>query len=120
MGLSAFEAMTNEAGVKAHVITCVGGSSAISKSSGGAGMTVSRSGTGAYALAWDDVPGTFIGAIATLSAATPGDLAGHTVIADTYASSSLPFIVYNASDSAHDLAANEYVTIVAFFKTVSV
>jgi O-acetyl-ADP-ribose deacetylase (regulator of RNase III) len=104
-----------------HVVRGVGGSAAVTKQLG-AGLALTRTGTGAYRITWSETPGTFLGAVASLMAATPGDLAGHTVIFDTYDATNrrLDFIVYNASDAAHDLAANEYVVVVAKFVTGAV
>lgn len=119
---AAFNVKSNEPGVEAHFIRCEGGSSAISKSAGGAGIAVTRTGTGAYRLTFDDSQGTFLGWSCSLGAATPGDIAGHTAIRDEWDASNkrLDFIVYNDSDSAHDLAADEYADIWIFFKSYSV
>ena len=81
----------------------------------GVGITCTRTDTGDYTVTWSELPGTFITALATLRAATPNDLAGHTIVLDTFASNALPMTLANASDAAHDLAANEYIDIVAFF-----
>ena len=104
-----------------HVIRGQGGASSITKEFG-AGVTLSRTGTGAYRITWADNPGNFRAARAQLAAATPGDLAGHTVIFDTYDATNLrlDFVVYNAADAAHDLAANEYVDVFAVFSSTAV
>jgi hypothetical protein len=104
-----------------HVITSEGGSSAITKLHG-PGVAVTRTGTGAYLLTWSENPGTWHGNTYGLAAATPGNLAGHTVIFGEYNSSAytLAFVVYNGSDSAHDLAADEYVTTRISFSQITV
>ena len=104
-----------------HCVRGQGGSSTITKEIG-PGVALTRTGAGAYLLTWDENPGVFMGVLATLAAATPGNLAGHTVIFDTYDATTrtLPFVVYNASFAAHDLAANEYVHIEAKFARTSV
>lgn len=81
------------------------------------GVTVSRTGTGAYRLTWAQDPGNFLGAVASLRAATPGNLAGHTVVLDEYDSTNLilDLVVYNAADAAHDLVADEHFTVMAAF-----
>lgn len=88
----------------------------------GNGVTLTREGTGQYRITWSDSPGNFKGATYGLQAATPGNLAGHTVVFDTYDSSNLQldFYLYNASDTAHDLAANEYITVTVNFSTSAV
>lgn len=95
-----------------HVVRAVGGSAAVTKVTG-PGLAVTRTGTGAYRVTFSENVGTVLAATYGLQAATPGDLAGHTVIFDTYDSTNrrLDFIVYNASDAAHDLAANEWVSL---------
>lgn len=104
-----------------HIAKGVGGSTAITQLFG-AGVALTRTGTGAYELTWAENQGTFLGATASLQATTIGDLAGHTVIFGAYNSTTrkLPFIVYNASFAAHDLAALEWVTVVARFVTGAV
>ena len=100
-------------------IRAVGGSTAITEVEG-PGVAISRTGTGAYRLTFSDAYPALISAHAQLQAATPGDLAGHTVIFDTLSSKVMDFVVYNASDAAHDLAASEWVMITCFFRDTSV
>lgn len=102
--------------VQHHVIRAVGGSSAITKVTG-PGVAVTRTGTGTYLLTFSQDPGNLLGAVAGLQAATPANVAGHTVILDEYdpATKTMPFVVYNASDAAHDLAASEWVTLMLAF-----
>lgn len=110
----------NEPEVRSYKLRAVGGTATVSTDTngGGSGITISRTGTGAYRLTWSDNPGVFQGWSCNLGAATPVDLAGHTVIRDTYDATNfiLDFVVYNASDAAHDLAALEYADITVDFK----
>ncbi len=113
MGLSKSNAMrSTSALVTTHVIRAVGGSAAVTKVTGPA-VAVTRTGSGAYLLTFDENVGTVLTAIASLQATTPGDVAGHTVVFGAYNSTAktLAFIVYNASDAAHDLAALEWVSL---------
>ena len=105
-----------------NVIRILGTGAADPTKEVGPGVTVTRTGTGAYLITWGEAPGTFVTAHFQVGAATPGDVAGHTVIRDTYDASAktLPFILYNAADAAHDLAANEYIDIVVRFKQTAV
>lgn len=114
----------NEPAAKAHIVRLVGGSSAISIDEGGHGMTVSRTSAGLYKLTWGSNPGTFLGWSWALGAATPANVAGHSVVRDEYDAStkSLAFTLYapgfdtNAVTwTAHDLAASEYLDIVVRF-----
>jgi hypothetical protein len=119
--LDAFKLKASQGELVAHVITAEGGSAAITKVEG-PGVAVTRDDTGDYVLTWDENPGKFIGAVYGLQAATPSALAGHTVVFDTFDTTTfaLPLTVTNASDAAHDLAADEYVTVVAFFAQITV
>ncbi len=110
----------NEPEIQSHKLRAVGGSATVSTDTdgGGSGMTITRTGSGAYLITWAENPGTFQGWSCNLGAATPGDLAGHTVIRDTYDATALTlaFVVYNASFAAHDLAALEYADISVDFR----
>ena len=99
-----------------HVIKAVGGSAAVTKVTG-PDVTITRTGTGAYLLTWAADPGNSLGAVASLQATTPGDVAGHTVICGPYVSASktMTVTVYNASDAVHDLAALEWFNVRAAF-----
>lgn len=102
-------------------VSGVGGSSEVTQEEGD-GVTLTRTGTGAYLLTWANDPGVFVGLTYGLSATTPGNIAGHTLIAGLYSTSAftLAFIVYNASDAAHDLAALEHMHLTVNFKTTSI
>jgi hypothetical protein len=95
-----------------------GGSAAITAVGTPRGVAISRTGSGAYrATVGDDRPGYFRGVNHSLQAATPANLAGHTVIFDEWDADNkrLDFTVYNGSDTAHDLAADEYVWVELVF-----
>lgn len=85
----------------------------------GAGVTVTRTGEGAYLITWARNPGTFLGWSADLAADTPADLAGYTVVRDTYNSSTftLAFVVYNSTFAAADIIAAQYLDITVEFST---
>lgn len=87
----------------------------------GQGVTVTRTGEGAYEIAWAENPGAFVGWAKDFGAATPGDLAGYSAVRDEYdtADFKLPFVVYNASDSAADLIADQWVDIEIAFTEAS-
>ena len=85
----------------------------------GKGVTVTRTGTGAYLATFDDTYSSMVFAGAQLQAATPGDLAGHTVVFDEYASGAVAFIVYNAADAAHDLVDDEYVQLMFVMRSTA-
>lgn len=87
----------------------------------GQGMTVDETATGVYQITWTSGPGTFIGWHYGFGAATPGDLKGFTAVRDTYDTTNfvLPFTVFNASATAADLAANQYMDITVLFSESS-
>lgn len=118
--MQTFLAKHTQPAVDVHDIRAVGGSSAVTKVTG-QGVAVSRTGTGAYLLTWAENPGSHLGNFYGLSATTPGDIAGHTVIFGAYDSSAytLAFVLYNASFAAHDLAALEWVDLDIRFKGTS-
>lgn len=85
----------------------------------GAGVTVTRTGEGAYLITWASNPGTFLGWSPGFGAATPADLAGYTVVRDTYDSAtySMAFVVYNSTFAAADIIAAQYLDIAVEFST---
>lgn len=103
---------TTSALVTEHVVRAVGGAAAVTKVTG-PGVTVTRTGTGAYSVTFSENVGVVLTAVASLQATTPGDLAGHTVVFAPYNTTTkvLAFVVYNAADAAHDLAALEWVSL---------
>jgi hypothetical protein len=112
-----FPLRTNNPETVADVVRFVGGTAAVTGVVD-AGVTVSYIATGRYLLTWQANPGTFLGILPPgLQATTPADIKGHTVVAGAWDSSAFALEVdlTNASDAAHDLAALEWITVVAFF-----
>lgn len=120
--INSFPMKSTQPEVWEHHIRLLGTGAAVPTVEEGSGFTMTRQGTGAYTVTWSENPGVFVNVQHTFGAATPGDLAGHTLVRDTYSASTyaLPLIMYNASDAAHDLAANEYLDLVVSFKRTSV
>lgn len=116
MSFGAAFAKSSQAEMVFHVITAEGGSSAITKVHG-PGVTVTRLDTGDYKLTWDDDPGTFRGAVATLSANDPTALIAHDVTLGEFESDYTMLVNVNNATAAHDLAADEYFTVFAAFST---
>ena len=119
MALEAYPTRATSPEVVEHHFRLLGGTTAVTKESGSApGVTAAYSTTGTYTLTFTQDPGTFLNWGYGLGAATPGDLAGHTAIRDTWDTTNhvFTFIVYNASFAAHDLAANEYIDITLRFQ----
>ena len=120
MSLDAFPQKSNSAGIVAHVVQGVGAASSVTQLNG-PGVTLTRTGTGLYLLTWSDPPGNFLGATWGLSATTAANIAGHTVAFGLYAAAgTMAVSVYNASDTLHDLAALEWLTVVSFFSATNV
>jgi hypothetical protein len=120
--LNAYPHRTTRPESQEHLIRFEGAGSSAPVKHLGAGVTITREGTGAYRATWTDGPGVFLCVTFGLEADTPGDLAGHTVVADVYDvdNKRLDFVLYNASDAAHDLVADEYITVRAVFSTSAV
>ena len=104
-----------------HVVRGQGGASAITKEIG-PGVTLTRTGTGVYRIAWSENPGVYLGQSYSLQAATPTALAGHSVLFAAYDATNwrLDFTVFNATPAAHDLAADEYIHVEVKFARTSV
>lgn len=117
-----FDVQSTEKELVAHHVRLLGATADVSKDTaagaGGYGITPSRTAVGSYKLAWDENPGTFVGWHADLGAATPANLAGHTLVRDTYDATNfeLEFAMYDSLFAAHDLAAAEYIDIVVYFQ----
>lgn len=79
----------------------------------GDGVTITRVSEGLYKIAWASNPFQFIGVDnPSLMAATPGDLKGYTVVFEPYSTTAytMQFTVYNASVTAADIIANQYLS----------
>jgi hypothetical protein len=82
------------------------------------GVTVTRTGEGAYRITWAKVPGTYRGVKGfSFEAATPADLAGYTVVFDTFDATNkrLDFVVYDSTFAAADIIADQYLCITVGF-----
>lgn len=90
----------------------------------GLGTTVARTGEGAYTITFPTgfSPGNFVGFDFGFVAATPADLAGYTVVCDTYNESTgvLAFVVYNSSFAAADIIADQYLSLGLKFRRSNV
>lgn len=111
MSLDAFPLRSSEAETYQTEIRLLGTGADVPTKELGKGITVARTGTGVYTLTWADNPGTFLGWSPGLGAATPADVAGYTVVRDTYASKVLAISLFDATAAAVDLAADEYLDI---------
>ena len=130
--LNAYPHRATHPEVQEHLIRIEGaGTSAPVKSPEklGAGVTVTRTSEGVIKFAWDDNPGVFLGATATLQAKTPADVANHTVVFDEYDGDDLELELrlYELTESTgdvvgalEDLAADEFITVRVLFSTSAV
>ena len=106
-----------------HVITMEGTGAAVPTKLYGPGITLARTSEGLYTATWDENPGTFIACVPSLGADSPAAMAGFSVNHDTFATSSpwvLPFLLSEADNSIVDLADNQYLTLLVFFKQTAV
>lgn len=87
-----------------------------STDSSGAGYSYASDGSGAYTITLDKQYVGLVACVATFSAATPANVAGHTAVFDDYTAVSggdtIQVTVYNAAEAAHDLAASEQLNFV--------
>jgi hypothetical protein len=105
-----------------HLVKFVGGTNAVTKVFG-PGVTVTYVGTGIVDLTWSESPGTFLGATsgfsATVIAGVSGEVASFGVF-DT-ATRTLQLNIGNAAaGTPTNLAASQWLTIVAYFKQTAV
>lgn len=81
------------------------------------GMTLTRTGEGAYLITWADNPFQFIGANFGFVATTRADLKGYTVVFGDYSSTAktLAFTIFDSTFTAADLIAAQRVCIEVTF-----
>jgi hypothetical protein len=83
--------------------------------------SVTRTGTGAYLITFQQDPGLFIGWDCALGALVVADLKGYTAVrgvftaATTTAQATLAFTLFNSSFAAADLLVNQYLDLVVSF-----
>lgn len=77
------------------------------------GMTLTRTGEGAYLITWADNPFQFISASFGFVATTVADLKGYTVVFGDYSATAktLAFTIFDSSFAAADLITAQRVTI---------
>ena len=87
----------------------------------GEGVTVTRTGEGAYRIVFAEQPFQWLGYDFGFQAATPADVAGYTVGADTWDATNkrLDIVVYNSSFAAADIIAAQYLTLRLHFARTS-
>src|SRR5512138_3897130 len=87
--------------VQHHLVRLLGTGAAACTVELGNGITVTRPAIGRILLTWGDSPGVYVGFTHGLQAATPGDLKGYTVVADTYdaANKQLEFSVFDSANA---------------------
>ena len=122
MGRNAFPARTTVPDKVEHEIRLLGVNGADPTKEYGPGVTVTRTGEGAYLITWAESPGTFVGWSCSFGAATPADLKGYTAVRDTYDTSAftLAFVTYDSTFTAADIIANQYADVRVTFKATAV
>lgn len=115
---SGYPLLVSEPNVVGHIVRLLGTGASAPTKEVGAGITVTRTGAGVYKLTWAENPFTYMGMLLLKGAATPGDVKNHDVVRDTYDSSAfaLEISFFDASGTAHDLAANEYFDAIIMFR----
>lgn len=114
----------SEPGLTLHVVKFVGGNAAVTKVLG-QGCSVTYISTGIVDIDWSgnaNNPGEFVGLAGAplFQATTAADVKGHTCVPGVYNSTTkkLRLNITNASEALHDLAALEWLTVVAMFKVL--
>lgn len=111
----------SEPGLNVHVVKFVGGTTAVTKVYG-QGCSVTYISSGVVDIDWSgnaNNPGEFLGMVATFQATTPADVKSYVVVPGAYNSSTkkLRLSMYE-SGTLTDLAALEWLTVVAMFKVL--
>jgi len=121
MSMNAYPPRDTTPEIECHHVRLLGTGAADPTKQIGRGISVTRTSAGLYKLTWSENPGTFVGLSATFGAATPADLAGHTIVRDTFDTSAftLEVLMSGATEVAHDLAANEYIDLQVYFTRTS-
>lgn len=113
---------TNIPSERLYRVRLLGTGAAVPTKQVGPGVTVTRTGAGVLRFSFNENPGTFVGVAGhCFGAATPGDMAGHTLLRDTYvaptssADGYVELTVADAADAADDLEADEYLDVTFAF-----
>ncbi len=105
-----------------HFIKFVGGSAAVTRVFG-QGVTVTYIGTGLVDIVWAKNPGVFLGLAGApaFQATTAADVKGHTCVPGVFNTTTftLRLNITNASESLHDLAALEWLSLTVKFKATA-
>ena len=117
-----YDFQTTEPTLKGHVVRFVGGTAAVTKELG-KGITVTYVSTGLVDLTWSanfEPPGTFVGLAGkpAFQATTPSGIKNFDCAPGVYNTSTrtLRLAIWNASGTLTDLAALQWITLVALFK----
>lgn len=113
-----YESLSSEPEGREHFVRFVGGTAAVTKVRG-RGITVTYIGTGLVDLTWTENPGVFAGlkGAPAFQATTAADVKGHTCTPGVYnaTTKTLRLNITNASESLHDLAALEWLSLTVLF-----
>ena len=86
----------------------------------GKGITVARTGAGVYTLTHAETPGTWAGCLKGTDATTPGDIKNFDVVVTNTSATVVTVNFYNASGTATDLAAAQWINLSLRYKRTSV
>jgi phenolic acid decarboxylase len=122
MSQDAADAMVTEAEVVTTIIRMLGTGASAPTKLYGKGVTITRTSEGLYKVTWSENPGTYLGFSWSLDAATPGNVAGHTVVGDTYDTTAFTkeFLYSEGDDTVIDLQADEWINLRVDFKRTGV
>lgn len=121
-----YEPLASEPDMRFDVVRFVGGNAAVTKVYG-RNVTVTYISTGVVDVTWTanaGRPGIFLGLAGApmFQATTAADVKGHTCVPGEYNATTrtLRLNITNASETLHDLAASEWITLVAMFKAAAI
>lgn len=82
----------------------------------GKGITIARSGAGVYTLTFSASPGRYAGYTWGIDATTPGNVKNHDVVLTATSATVYTVNFYDATGTARDLAATEWINLTLKFK----
>ncbi len=120
MSIDSFDPQCIEPGLIEHIVKLAGAGASTPTKTFGRGVTIGRTGAGAYTLTWAEFPGTYVGLTGfSFESGTQSGLKGYTVVTNSPSSGVITINVTNAGETLTDLASGQSLTLKYTFKRVN-
>jgi|SRR6185436_18515653 len=117
MSIDSFDDQCIEPGLVRHVVKLAGAGASTPTKTFGRGVTIGRTGAGAYTLTFAEFPGVYVGLLGYgFESGTQSGLKGYTVVTNSPSSGVITINVTNAGDTPTDLASGQSLTLTYGFK----